>query len=73
MARVSKATLVMVNQIEAIFGKMETFPMSGYDRLVALLNKANNEALQLAVDRKIKFVWSIASRILGERKKAKGG
>lgn len=62
------ATERMVSQIESIFGKVERISADHADRLLTLLDKAPDEALQIIVDRKIKFCWMPAQRRLNDRK-----
>ena len=64
----SKQTEILVNQLESIFAQVQTISTDHAERLLNLLDKAPDEALQILVDRKIKFCWMPAQRRLNERK-----
>lgn len=66
--KTSKQTEILVNQLESIFAQVQTISTDHAERLLNLLDKAPNEALQILVDRKIKFCWMPAQRRLNERK-----
>ena len=66
--KISKQTEILVNQLESIFAQVQTISTDHAERLLNLLDKAPDEALQILVDRKIKFCWMPAQRRLNERK-----
>lgn len=59
--------MTTTQQLELIaneFSKVERISADHAEKLLALLDKAPNEALQMLVDRKVKFCWMPARRRL---------
>ena len=46
--------------------KVERIPCNTAEKMLDLLDRANQEALQMLVDRKVKFLWMPAKRRLVE-------
>lgn len=62
--------MTIKQQLEMIAAKMEnvqTISIEHASRLLSLLDHAPNDALQMLVDRKVKFMWMPARRRLQER------
>ncbi len=70
MKAITTRITALVSQCETMFGRLETIPLSAADKLIALLERAPDEALTIIVERRIKFCWPIAVRVLDGRKKA---
>lgn len=67
--RVSKTTLLNIEEIAKVMGSLETIPVDKVDAMLRLLDEAPDEALQMIVDRRIPFVWAPAKRRLDARAK----
>ncbi len=52
--------------IAEAFAKRETIPMDAAEKALKLLDRAPKDALQMIVDRKVKFLWMPAMRRLRE-------
>jgi hypothetical protein len=62
-------TMTITQQLDFIadaFAARETIPMSAAEKALELLDRAPKEALQMLVDRKVKFLWMPANRRLKE-------
>lgn len=58
---------INVKQLVDAFAGRKTIPLWAGEKLIAILEDANNEALRLIYDARVNFAWPIAGRILRER------
>jgi hypothetical protein len=62
--------MTITQQLEIIattLSKVETISADNADRLLNLLDRAPQDALQMLVDRKVKFCWMPAKRRLADK------
>lgn len=57
----------MVKQLKALFENVRSVSADHAERLLALLDRAPQEALQMLVDERVKFCWVPAARRLREK------
>lgn len=60
-------TLKMAKEVQATMAKVERISTDHADKLLALLDKAPQEALQWLYDNRVKFCWMPAARRLREK------
>ena len=60
-------TMTTIQTVTAAYAGLDAIPLSKADKLIATLEAANTDALQLIYTNRVKFCWMIARRILRDR------
>jgi hypothetical protein len=60
-------TMDNLEQVIRLYGERETIPLSAAEKLITLLESANDDALWLIIENRVKFCWLIAARIMRDR------
>ena len=63
----SSQVRAMLESLAASMENRDRIPVESAEKFLALMDQADNEALQLLVDRKVKFLWMPARRRLVDR------
>lgn len=56
-----------IQTVVAAYARLDTIPLDKVPKLIAILERANSEALLLMYRHRVKFCWMIAARILRGR------